>query len=187
MKTFGRGGPGSAIRLLDAAGICLLAVLLTRLFFDLNPPLDHLPIAFCAVGILGAVVAGDLRTTPIDWPLGLYAVLAVISVLVQHHTPAAALFGSDSPLSERHPGVHVAVLVAYSYGAVWVLRTPRRLAVLTVFFVVVVSLFGVQTSLDHIAVGLSTRMKTYPSVPQWGAIRSWGFWLFSDGHLCWRW
>ena len=150
------------IRACDAVAGVLLTVFLIQVFFADTPSLA-VAFAVCAVAMLGAVAAGDLRRTPIDWPLGLYVALAALSAVV--HPRAGS--GSSPIFSERHAAMHVALLGVYFYSAVWVLRTPRRLAALAVLLVVAVSVLGIQSSLDQLAAGPRVRMETYPSVPQW--------------------
>jgi len=151
------------IRALDAAGYVLLAIFLGGVFFDTAIGLEAFAFAVAAAGLLGAKLSGDLHRTAIDWPLGLYVVLAALSAVVHPRADS----GSSPIFSERHAALHVALLGVYFYSAVWVLRTPRRLAALAVLLVVAVSVLGIQSSLDQLAAGPRVRMETYPSVPQW--------------------
>ena len=155
------------LRIVDAASGVLFAVFFAGVLFASNPSFDEFAMVVAAASIVGAIAAGDLRGTPVAWPLGVYAFLAVVSAVVHRHDAAAIMVGSPATFSARHPAIHILVLVAYFYAAVWVLRTPRRVAALAVFFVSVVSVFGVLTSLDHVAVGFQTRIRGYDSVPQW--------------------
>jgi len=152
-----------AIRVTDAFASACLVVFLVCVFFAVSPSLDALSVVVCVAGILSAIVAGGLQRTPIDWPLALYTCLAVLSAVVHPH----AVSGNDPSFFKWHPAVHIALLVAYFYSAIWILRTPRRLAALAVLLVVVVSILGLQTSFDQIALGVTARTNTYPSIPQW--------------------
>ena len=106
------------LRIIDAASCVLFAVFFARVLVASNPSFDEFAMVVAAASIPGAIAAGDLRGTPVAWPLGAYAFLAVVSVGVHRHDAAAIMVGSPATFSARHPATHILVLVAYCFAAV---------------------------------------------------------------------
>ena len=104
------------------------------------------------MGLAGSLVAwirrGTRHGTFVDGPVLIYAALTLLSAVVHHGTYVQIISGSD-PGAPWQSTIHAAALVMYFYGVTWLLRTFDRISGLVIALVWAVSLFGVQSVLDH--------------------------------------
>jgi O-antigen ligase len=157
------GGPRTlASRACDAAGIILFAALLWRIFFLRQRTFDDLALGVAVAGALAVWLAGQPWRTAIDLPVGLYVSLTVVSAIV--HGGWRSVATTSGPTSAWRTVIEA----AYFYGAVALLTSRRRLAVLLVSLVTGIMLVSVGAAYDNLMLlEHGQRMRAYQTVAQW--------------------
>jgi O-antigen ligase/polysaccharide polymerase Wzy-like membrane protein len=149
-------------RAADAFGLALLAALLWRLFFLNTRTFDDLALGVAAAGVAAAWLRRSPSRTAIDLPIALYVGLTVVSALV--HGGLQALTTTAGPTSAWRTIVEA----AYFYGAVGLLDSRRKIAVLLVALVAGILLVSVGAAYDNLMlITHGERMRAYQTVRQW--------------------
>lgn len=150
-------------RVADAIGLALLVYLLWRVFFGVDESFDRIGAAVGIAGITSAWLGRRTLRTVLDGPIALYLVLLALSNALN-----AGRFPQPMNIAIWQPPLQTAILVAFFYGTVQLLRTPIRLALFSVVLVVAISVVGVEASYDFLTLSVAwRRIGYYPSVGQW--------------------
>lgn len=150
-------------RAAEVVGVLLFVYVLWRIFFGVSESFDGIGAATGIAGIAAAWLGRRTLRTALDVPIAAYVALMVLSTILN-----AGRFPTLDTVTLWQPTRQMAILLLFFYGASFLLRTPMRIALLIVAVVVAISVIGVETAYDHVALNVPwRRMAYYPSVGQW--------------------
>lgn len=161
-------------RILDAAGVVLLLWLGFSVLW--GGTRDFLTAALW-VGTIGALASlmqpAAVRHVPVA--LWAYSGIALVSA-AWHRWPAVS--SSTEPWAALFtPAVHLVVMVVFVAGAAYLLRTPRRLAALTVLLTAAIIVVAAQMLFDRMRTNFiytEGGSVSLPSVAHWGGMHQIG-------------
>lgn len=165
-------------RIADAGSLVLFTLLAWQVMFGGSQRFESEALV---VGLVGGAAAwlspGGVRTAPVL--MLAYAGVALVSAAV-HQWPGVSVQASPEWWLLIAPAWHLVQMVVFVAGSAHLLRTPRRLAVVTALLALAILVIAVQTLYDRTSTNFVYQEHgavSLPSVSQWGGMHQIGMLL----------
>lgn len=162
-------------RVLDACGLVLIIVLGVQAVFGGSKPFEARALG---LGLLGSFACWFAPSARRNLPSSMlaYVSVALLSAAVSRW-PHLAVSGEPDWFSLFDRAWYLVIMVVFVFGAAHLLRTPTRLSMFAVLFVLAISVLAVQILFDRSRTGseyLRYGSASLPTVSQWGGLHQTG-------------